>query len=282
MQRRGFASAVGLAGVGVGAAASLIAKPAIAQPVTESTFDRVRNTKKLRVAGIVGTEPYYHRDIVTKQWSGFCMSMARDLAQSMGAEIEVSETTWGNAVLDLEAKKIDIMFGLSPTPSRALVIEFTNPIMENTFTIIAKPGFKAETWDQLNKPEIRIAVDIGSTHYLFARHFLPKATLIALATPVDAVMALQSGRADLVIQVAMLSLVTIKKNPSLGKITVPTPLMHQPTCAGVRVEDNQRFRIFVNAWLEYNHSYGMITDWITSSLALVGIQRQDIPPDIQF
>lgn len=281
MKRRDFAGLIGVAATG--AAVVALSTPAVAQTApNESTFDRIRNSKKLRVAGIVGTEPYYHKDIATGEWSGFCMSMARDLAKSMEAEVEISETTWGNAVLDLQSKKIDIMFGLSPTPSRALVVEFTRPIMQNTFTVIAKPGLEPKTWDELNKPEIRVAVDIGSTHDLFARRVLPQATLVALKSADEATLSVQAGHADLVIQVAMLSLVTIKKIPNLGKIFVPTPIIRQPTCAGVRVEDSARFRTFVDNWLEYNRSSGVVTSWITSSLELVGVQKQEIPAEIQF
>lgn len=279
-RRRDFAGLIGMAAAG--AAATALATPAIAQQSAASTFDRIRSSKKLRVAGIVGTEPYYHKNIATGEWSGFCMSMAQDLAKSLEAELEISETTWGNAVLDLQSNKIDIMFGLSPTPSRALVVEFTRPIMQNTFTLIAKPGLEPQSWEELNKPEIRIAVDIGSTHDLFARRFLPNATLVALKTPDEATLSVQTGRADAVIQVAMLSLVTVKKNPNVGKIVVPGPIVRQPTCAGVRAEDSARFRTFVDNWLEYNRSSGVITNWITSSLELVGVQKQDIPADIQF
>lgn len=286
VSRRDFAGLVGMAAAGtaaVGAGALVLPTPALAQQqAAGSTFDRIRSTKKLRVAGIVGTEPYYHKDIASGQWSGFCMSMARDLAKSLEAELEISETTWGNAVLDLQSNKIDIMFGLSPTPSRALVVEFTRPIMQNTFTIINKKGLEPKTWEELNKPEIRVAVDIGSTHDLFARRVLPKATLVALKTPDEATLAVQTGRADLVIQVAMLSLVTVKKNPNVGKIVIPGPAVRQPTCAGVRAEDSPRFRTFVDNWLEYNRSSGVITDWIVSSLELVGIQKADIPPELQF
>ncbi|WP_273411316.1 transporter substrate-binding domain-containing protein [Elstera cyanobacteriorum] len=182
----------------------------------------------------------------------------------------------------MQANKIDIMFGLSPTPSRALVVEFTRPIMQNTFTIITKSGMEPKTWEELNKPEIRVAVDIGSTHDLFARRMLPKATLVALKTPDEATLAVQTGRADLVIQVAMLSLVTVKKNPNVGKIVIPGPAIRQPTCAGVRAEDSPRFRTFVDNWLEFNRSSGVITDWIVSSLDLVGVRKADIPADLQF
>ncbi|SIT15838.1 amino acid ABC transporter substrate-binding protein, PAAT family [Insolitispirillum peregrinum] len=288
MNRREFSGLLGLAGTGamaataVSATVAAVPSPASAQQASGSTFERIRSTRKLRVAGIVGTEPYYHKDIATGAWSGFCMSMAQDLAKAMEAEVEISETTWGNAVMDLQSGKIDIMFGLSPTPSRALVVEFTRPIMQNTFTIIARPGLEPKTWDELNRPEMKIAVDIGSTHDLFARRVLPNATLLALKTPDEATLSVQSGRADAVIQVAMLSLVTVKKNPNVGKIVVPAPLIRQPTCAGVRAEESSRFRTFVDNWLEFNRSSGVVSGWITSSLELVGVQKQDIPADIQF
>ena len=280
VNRREMASIFGLGAV----AAATLTGPAAAEtaPEGETTFSRVRRTKKLRIAAIVGTEPYYHKDIASGQWSGFCVSMAQDLAKALEAEIEIIESTWGNAVLDLQSNKIDIMFGLSPTPSRALVVEFTRPIMNNTFTIIAKPSFEAKTWADLNKSSVRVAVDIGSTHDLFARRALPNATLVALKTPDDAMLAVQSGRADCVIQVVMLSLVTVKKNPNVGRILIPAPIVQQPTCCGVRVDSDQRFRSFVDNWLEYSRSLGAVRGWITDNLALVGVKPEDVPPEVQF
>jgi polar amino acid transport system substrate-binding protein len=284
ISRRNMATLAGGVAVGAAALASAVVAPAVAQApaAAESTFARIRRTKKLRIAGIVGTEPYYHKDIASGQWSGFCVSMAQDLAKFLEAEVEIIESTWGNSVLDLQSNKIDIMFGLSPTPSRALLVEFTRPIMNNTFTIIAKPSFEPKAWEDLNKPDVKVAVDIGSTHDLYARRILPKATLVALKTPDEAVLAVQSGRADCLIQVAMLSLVTVKKNARVGKIIIPTPSASQPTCCGVRVDVDTRFRTYVDNWLEYSRSLGALREWIIGSLALVGVQEQDIPPGLQF
>jgi len=276
-------TALGLGTAATALAAATFASPALAQGApSESTFVRVRSSKKLRIAGIVGTEPYFHKDITTGEWSGFCISMAKDLAQSLEADLQISESTWGNAVLDLQASKIDIGFALSPTPARALVLDFSRPMLNNTFTIIAKPGFQATTWQDLNKPEVKVAVDLGSSHDAFARRNLPKCTLIALKTPDDAMLAVQAGRADCVIQVVMLALVTVKKNPRVGRMLVPTPTVAQPTCIGFRVDGDQRFRSFVDSWLEYNRSLGNTRQWITESLNLVGISADDIPSNVQF
>ncbi|HVY14446.1 MAG TPA: transporter substrate-binding domain-containing protein [Rhodopila sp.] len=283
VSRRDVASLLG-AGSFVAAGLTTVSEAqAQAQPpATENTFDSVRRTKKLRIAGIVGTEPYYKKDVVTGKWSGFCVSMGQDLAQSLGAELEISETTWGNSVLDLQSKKIDIMFGLSPLPSRALTVQFTQPIMNNTFTMVVRPGVEGKTWADFNKPGVRVAVDIGSTQDIFARHMLPKATLVALENFSDIPLAMLSGRADCSVQVAMNSLATVKKNPKIGTIVVPTPISAQPTCAGLRPDPDSRFRIFVNNWLAYNQSLGTMRNWIISSLPLANIQPGDIPPDLTF
>jgi polar amino acid transport system substrate-binding protein len=282
LSRRGFAAKglIGAAAIPLLASATEIA--AAADAPADSTFNRVRQSKKLRIAGIVGTEPYYHKDLASGIWSGFCVDMAKDLAAQLEADMELIESTWGNAVLDLQSNKIDIMFGLSPTPKRALVVDFTRPIMNNTFTIIAKKGFAPKNWADLNKPEVRIAVDIGSTHDGFARRVTPKATIIAMRTPDEAVLALQSGKADCLIQVIMLSLVTMKKNAELGVLLIPEPIAQQPTCAGVRIETDARFKNFVDNWLEYNRSLGQIRDWITASLDLVGVKASDVPQNVQF
>jgi polar amino acid transport system substrate-binding protein len=272
----------GLTGLGAAALAAAIPQAHAEDAAAESTFARIRRTRKLRIAGVVGTEPYYHKDIATGQWTGFCVSMGQDLAKSMEAELEVAETTWGTALLDLQSNKIDIMFGLSPTPARALVLEFSQPILNNTFTIVAKSGFAPKTWEDLNKPEVRVAVDIGSTHDIFARRILPKCTLVALKTPDEATLAVQTGRADCVIQVIMLSMVTVKKNPKVGTVVVPTPLAAQPTCAGMRSDADYRFVSFVNSWLAYSRGLEAVHGWIVENLALVGIQPEDVPPLVQF
>ena len=137
-------------------------------------------------------------------------------------------------------------------------------------------------WADLNKPEIRVAVDIGSTHDLFARRVLPKCTLVALKTPDEATLAVQSGRADCVIQVVMLSMVSVKKNPNVGTLIIPNPVLQQPTCAGVRVDSDHRFLSFVDNWLAYSTALQATRSWILDSLALVGIQSEDVPPVIQF
>jgi polar amino acid transport system substrate-binding protein len=174
MNRRDALTTVALAGAAIAAASGSAKADAPA-----STLDRIKKNGVLRVAVIVGQEPYFHKDLATNEWSGACIDMAKDIAGKLGAKVETLESTWGNQILDLQADKVDLAFAVNPTPERALVIDFSTPILVHSFTVITKKGFaKPQTWAELNKPEVKIAVDIGSTHETIARRYCPKATIL--------------------------------------------------------------------------------------------------------
>src|SRR4029078_6893888 len=68
--RRDVASIVGLGAM----AAATLASPAVAQTAAdsnESTFARIRRTKKMRIGAVGGGAPYYMKDLASGQWKGF-------------------------------------------------------------------------------------------------------------------------------------------------------------------------------------------------------------------
>ena len=84
--------------------AALFAGAAQAQTTTESAFDRVTRTKVLRVAAFPGALPYFAKDIAAGTWVGACTEMSADLAKVFDAKVEYVESTYGNAVLDLQTR----------------------------------------------------------------------------------------------------------------------------------------------------------------------------------
>lgn len=212
--RRDVASIVGLGALGA-VTASTLASPAVAQAAdpNRSTFARIRRTKKMRIGAVGGGAPYYMKDLASGQWKGFYVDIAKALADDMEAELEITETTWGNSVLDLQSNKIDIFFGLNPTPKRALVVDFSVPVFNNAFGILCKKDFKPKSWAELNSPDVKIAVDQGSSHDQVVSRLTPKAQISRLKTADDATAALQTGRVDAQCLITMLSLTVLKKNP---------------------------------------------------------------------
>lgn len=277
LDRRTFSSALI-----AGAAPLAIGTAAHAQGAAESSFDRIRNTKKFRCAGVVGAEPYFSKNIQTQQWSGFAIAMARDIAEVLGADLEIVESTWGNSVLDLQANKIDVSFGLNPTPKRALVVDFTRPLFYTAFSVVTRKGVTASTWAQLNDPAMTIAVDIGSTHELIARRMASKAKIVGYKTQDEAILAVQTGRAHCFVMTVILALAAKKKNPDLGNFIIPTPVLSAPGAAALRNESDKRLRDFLNSWTEYNRGMGQVREWILTSLEQMGLEPKDIPSEVTF
>jgi polar amino acid transport system substrate-binding protein len=258
-----------------------LALPARAE-TDEPTFDRIRRTRTLRIGAVGGQAPYSVRDLSTNEWLGWIAAFGRDLANAMDAEPAFIESSWGNAVLDLQASKVDIFFGLNPTPRRALAIDFSRPLFSNLFTLIARPGFRPATWDEMNTPGVRIALEIGTSYDQVISETCPNATIVRLKTNNDATLAVQSGKADCQVLVALLALSVLKRNPGIGALAVPRPLFTATTNAGIRREPDKTWRDFVDNWIDWNRGLGRLRHMVTGSLGLVGIQEADIPPEVTF
>src|SRR6185437_17031559 len=254
-----------------------------AQTASESTFDRVRRTKTLRIAALPGELPYFQKDITSGEWSGACIDMSKDIAKVFDAQVAYVESTYGNSVLDLQSNKIDLAFALNPTPARALSIGFTHPMIIHPFGCLAKHGLNPTSWDDLNKPDIRVVFDLGSLHETAARRYCSKAQLTGFKTRDECTLALQAGRADAQILAAMLGLAAVGKNHSLGPYHLLTnPLVALPSCLGIQREPDTRFKEVINAWIDMNRGNGQIREWLLEGLAKFGVSRDQIPSTLSF
>jgi polar amino acid transport system substrate-binding protein len=223
------------------------------------------------------------RDITTGTWSGAAVEMAKALAAIWDAELVQTESTWGNSVLDVQANKIDIAFALNPTPQRALAIGFTRPYITAPFGVLTKPGLSPKTWGDLNNPDVKITFDLGSLHETCARRFTPKATLMGFKSVDEALIALQSGRADVQVISASIGLSIVGKNPAMGPYHILNgPVVSLPSCYGVRREPDTRFVEVVNAWIDFNRGIGTIREMMINGLALNGVKPEQVPSEFTF
>jgi polar amino acid transport system substrate-binding protein len=249
----------------------------------ETTFDRIRRTKELRIAVLPGELPYFQKDLATGEWSGACISMAKDIAKVFDAKLAYIESTYGNSVLDLQSNKVDIAFALNPTPARALSIGFSHPMITHPFGCLTKHGLAPTAWDDLNKPELTVVFDIGSLHETAARRYCPKANLVGYKTRDECTLALQSGRADAHIQAALLGLSTVGKFPAMGPYYLLTnPTVALPSCLGLQREPDTRFREVIDAWLDMARGTGQLREWMLEGLAQNHVARDQVPATLTF
>lgn len=263
--------------------APMLLSTARAQTPPESTFDRVRRTKTLRIAVLPGELPYFQKDLASGEWSGACIEMGKDIAKIFDAKLDFTESTYGNTVLDLQSNKIDLGFALNPTPARALSISFTRPVLVLPFGCVARKGLAPTSWDDINKPDVRIVFDIGSLNEVAAKRYCAKASLTGYKTRDECTLALQSGRADVHILAAILGMAAVGKNPQLGAFhLLAQPTVALPSCIGIQREPDTRFVEVVNAWVDMNRGSGQIREWMLEALGKFGVTREMVPASLSF
>jgi polar amino acid transport system substrate-binding protein len=270
--------------IGSGAAlASAIASPASAQATADNTLDRIRASKVLRIAVLPGELPYFNKDLASGTWSGFSIEMANDIAKLLDVKLEYTESTYGNSILDLQSNKIDLGFALNPTPPRALVVDFCGAVFHHPFGAMLKKGLEAKTWADVNKPDVTIAVDVGSANETVARRFAPNATIKSLKSRDEVMLEMSSGRVDCVVNALVLGLTAIAKNPNLGSYKIlQTPAVAIPSSMAVRREPDKRWRDFLSVWVDYNRGIGQMREWFLKGLALSGVKPEDVPVELNI
>ncbi|MFT3719857.1 transporter substrate-binding domain-containing protein [Pseudorhodoferax sp.] len=267
----------------VAALVSMAASGLSSAQETESSMARVQRTKVLRVGAIAGAIPYFNKDLATGKWDGFGPDFSESLAKKLGARVEYVETTWGNAVLDLQSNKIDAMFGMAPTPARQEVVNFTDTLFDNTYTVVCRKGVTVKNWDDLNASKDRVVVDVGSSHDQLATRILPKANVSRLENSGAATMALSAGRADCQILVILLAQPLLAKRPNIGTMTIPAPTYTAPVSIGLRKESDSALQKAVNEWLADARAKGEVRSTILKNMEkLAGVPASAFPPEIKF
>jgi polar amino acid transport system substrate-binding protein len=272
--RRRLGSVLGAAAIGAAAATGTAA----AQTGPESTFDRIRRTGALRIAALPGEMPFFHKALTTGEWSGVAIDMAKSIALALGTKLEYVESTYGNSVLDLQSNKIDLAFALNPTPQRALAIGFTRAYYLHPFGYAARRGFAARTWEDLNRPEIRVVSLIGSLSDVLLARYAPKAQLVGAKAGDDAILLMQAGRADCIIYALIQALGVSAKAPMLEQVTLlQGPYVALPSAMGVQTEPDRRWRDFLDSWTDYNNGTRQVGAWMRQGLLQMGVKPENIP-----
>jgi polar amino acid transport system substrate-binding protein len=264
---------------GAAIAVGLMAGAAQAQ----STVDEIKARGVLRVPGILNEVPYFNKDPRTGEWKGFVVDMASDIAKTLDVKLEMVESSWANAILDVQSGKVDMAFAVTATPTRALSVWFSEPTYFNSFVLVsAKEELNGKTWAELNDPANTFAVDLGSAQDLIATQYLPKANMLRFKTRDEAIVAVVTGKADGLINTMLNGLVMTKKTADLGKVMVPTPVLSSPSVVAINYGADEVWKSFVSGWAAYNRRMGNNQTWIVKSLEPFGITLDDMPEGFGF
>jgi polar amino acid transport system substrate-binding protein len=126
---------------------------------------------------------------------GFDIDVATEVAQRLGKKVELIDMPFDMLLPSIQLGRIHIIAaGISPKPTRAKHVLFSKPYLENDPLIIVS---------LIQKPITTVAALAGKTvvvndGYTADSYISSQPTIIVqrLATPAEALLALQAGRAD--------------------------------------------------------------------------------------
>lgn len=263
--------------------AAVMAMSLLGTSASAGTIDDIRARGVLRVPAILNEVPYFNKDIRSNEWQGFAIEMAKDIAKTLDVKLEIVESSWANAILDVQSGKVDMAFAVTATPVRAMSVSFSAPTYYNSFVIVSsKEEVDNKTWGELNDPKYTFAVDMGSAQDLITQQYLPKANILRFKTRDEAIVAVTTGKADGLVNTMLNGLVIAKKAPGIGEVKVPTPVLSTPSVIALNYSADETFKSFVSAWAEYNRRIGNNQTWIVKSLEPSGITLEDMPIGFGF
>ncbi len=161
----------------------------------QSATDRIDKQKTLRVGWAVW-HPYVFRDPKTNQLQGIAYDLIADMGKSMGVKIDWVEDSWSTLPAGIQANKFEITNLMAITPPRAAVVGFSDSVTKHGLSLIAPQGEVAKTksWEDWDKPGIKIAVTLGANSDMFVTEKFKRAEIVRLKTVPENVLALVSGR----------------------------------------------------------------------------------------
>jgi ABC-type amino acid transport substrate-binding protein len=231
--------------------------------VSASALHRIEQTQTLRV-GYEGYPPYTTKDPASGKLSGVSVDLAEYIAREAGWKIEWVQTSPDTKIPDLQAGRFDVMTEpIFRTISRATRVTFSRPYayFGDAAAIVRKGDNRFKIVDDLNKPEIKIAVREGYADQAFAADHLPAETLRVLKVDDVSQLFLEvvAGKAD----VALADLEQVRafahahSSEVDSRFTDPAPV-YIP--AGMMLPQGDFiFYNFLNTSLDYMEANGILT-----------------------
>jgi polar amino acid transport system substrate-binding protein len=262
-------------GLGIAGTAAVLSTRAVAE--TGSTWDRIRASKELRI-GVTPGEPWFYKDPISGTWSGIGFAAGQAIASALEVKLSPVETTWGNAVAALQADQFDVMFVLDATPQRALAIDFpVQPFFYYAQGLLVRDGLEAKRWADLDKPDLRIGVTLGTAGDRDLTARLPNAHIDRYPGNDQTILAFQSGHVDAVCLYHP-ALVMQQHRVGVGKVVLPEPIRAATTSAGVRRETDKTWRDWLGLALDFYYVTGQTEEFYEGFLRSRGIDPKEAPP----
>ena len=239
----------------------LVAAVGGASAQEQSRLPKILKSGVLRVGTTGDFNPMSFRDPTTNELEGYDIDAVEKLAADMGVTIEYVPTDWKTLVAGIVADKYDITTSASLSMDRAAVAGFSEPYVEFStvpMTLAANAG-RFASWDDLDQPDVTIAVTLGTVFEQQARSYFENAQIKTVEAPAREWQEVISGRATASVTSNVDAAQLVTNYPELAVVKVEEARSRRPG-AFLLPQDDQIWINYINHWIDLNHMSGWFAE----------------------
>ena len=225
--------------------------------LAESRLNKILETGKIRVGTTGDWNPMTMKDPSSNKYKGFEIDIVTQLAEDMGVKLVLIPTEWKTLVNGIVSDKYDISTSASLSAKRALSTGYTNSYFKlATVPLTLKKNLsKFQSWEDINKEGVKVAVTLGTTQEQQAKKIFPKATLTIIESPARDFQEVLAGRADVHITSNIEAATLVKQYSNMAIVPVLEPKYPTPL-AWLTPQEDQVWINYLNHWIEIKKAQG--------------------------
>lgn len=189
---------------------------------------------------------------------GFMVDVVKAMAADMGVKLRMQDYDFRGLIPAVTSGKADLIAAdMAPTPQRALVLLFSDPVYEEAVVLYGKRGRAAAGLEALNQPGVRLGVVAGSANKRILERQFPRATIVELAGGgPEMLQAVTGDRVAAAINVRSSAEANIANSSGEFEV-IGGDLYSWPESFGVRPEQ-AHLRDWLNNWIYWAKRDGKI------------------------
>ncbi len=182
---------------------------------------------------------------------GFEVDVAKKIAKDMGLKAEFKLYPWEEVIPALQNGEIDVLAGgMSITPARALQVNFSRPLANSGVSLATNTNLTKdiERLEELNNPEITIAVVKGTLAHSVTQKFFDKADVKSFASAEDAGEAVVKGEAHAYLASLTQARFLALNNGDKVDLPISEPLLASREALAIK-KGEQELLNYLNSWV---------------------------------
>jgi polar amino acid transport system substrate-binding protein len=181
------------------------------------TLEDISKSKVLRV-GVIPYDVDIIKDPASGEYKGVFIDSINWICEQMQVTCEFQEYSWQSFVGAIQAEQIDLSIATTyATIPRAMVVNFSRPIYFLGYKAVAKKDdSRFQNVEDLNKPDVRVAVCQGCGQMDWVQKTAPQAQLRVVTTEEAAMLEVLTGQADIAVGASAAADNALATQPSLA------------------------------------------------------------------